>query len=147
MPNNEKIPFLDLVTPHQELEAELTGVFRKALRTAGFIGGPMLEEFEHEFAEFCETKHCVGLGSGTDAVRFALIAAGVQPGTLSLPCRTPLSPPRRPSRRPGRGPDFVDIDEQTYSMDPEKLRGIFRQRVLHGTRDRDGHTTASCRRR
>ena len=40
------IPFLDLVTPHVELEQELTAVFQKALRTAGFIGGPMVEEFE-----------------------------------------------------------------------------------------------------
>ena len=44
----EKIPFLDLVTPHQELEPELTAVFQKVLGTAGFVGGPMVEEFEKE---------------------------------------------------------------------------------------------------
>ena len=54
MSNNGKIAFLDLVTPHQELEAELVSVFQKALRTAGFVGGPMVEEFEREFAKFCE---------------------------------------------------------------------------------------------
>jgi len=40
----------------------------------------MVEEFECEFAEFCEAEHCVGVGNGTDALRFALIAAGIQPG-------------------------------------------------------------------
>ena len=50
------IPFLDLVTPHVELESELTAVFQKALRTAGFIGGPMVENFEKEFAAFCGTR-------------------------------------------------------------------------------------------
>src|SRR5438445_11268102 len=76
----KKIPFLELVTPHVELEEELVSVFRSALKTAGFVGGPMVEEFEREFAEFCEVGHCVGVGNGTDALRFALIAAGVRPG-------------------------------------------------------------------
>ena len=54
MPNS--IPFLDLVTPHVELEQELTAVFHKALRTAGFIGGPMVEDFEKAFAAFCDAS-------------------------------------------------------------------------------------------
>ncbi len=76
----ESIPFLDLVTPHGELEAELLEVARKAFRTAGFIGGPMVEGFERAFAEFCETRYCIGVGSGTDALRFAIVAAGIGPG-------------------------------------------------------------------
>ena len=55
-PNN--IPFLDLVTPHVELEQELTAVFHQVLHTAGFIGGPMVEEFEKAFAAFCGTQPC-----------------------------------------------------------------------------------------
>ena len=76
------IPFLDLVTPHVELEQELTEVFHKALRTAGFIGGPMVEDFEKAFAAFCETSYSVAVSSGTDALRFALMAAGVKPGDV-----------------------------------------------------------------
>ena len=52
MTPTEKIPFLDLVTPHQQLEPELTAVFQKVLQTAGFVGGPMVENFENEFAAF-----------------------------------------------------------------------------------------------
>ena len=78
MSNNEKIPFLDLVTPHKELEQELTAVFQKVITTAGFVGGPMVENFEKEFAEYCDAKYCVGVASGTDAVRFPLMAAGVK---------------------------------------------------------------------
>ena len=52
MTGNGKIPFLDLVTPHRELEEELVAVFRCALETAGFVGGPIAEDFEREFAEF-----------------------------------------------------------------------------------------------
>ena len=70
MPNN--IPFLDLITPHVELEQELTDVFHKTLSTAGFIGGPMVEGFEKAFATFCDVSHSVAVSSGTDALRFAL---------------------------------------------------------------------------
>src|SRR5258708_16086948 len=80
MIGNGRIPFLDLVTPHLELEEELVTVFRTVLKTAGFVGGPMVEGFERQFAESCGAEHCIGVGSGTDALRFALMAAGVQPG-------------------------------------------------------------------
>src|SRR5438552_1106190 len=81
---NGHIPFLDLVTPHQELEEELVSVFRSALRSASFVGGSMVEEFEHDFARFCDSQFCIGVGSGTDALRFALIAAGILPGDIVL---------------------------------------------------------------
>ena len=55
MSTNNDVPFLDLITPHIELEQELTAIFQRVLRTAGFIGGPMVEEFESRFAEFCTT--------------------------------------------------------------------------------------------
>ena len=71
MDNSVKVPFLDLITPHVELEQELVEVFKQVLRTAGFIGGPMVENFEKDFAAFCETKHSIAVNSGTDALRFA----------------------------------------------------------------------------
>ncbi len=125
MHNQQKLPFLDLVTPHQELEGELTAVFQKALRSAGFIGGPMVDEFERGFAEFCETRHCIGLGSGTDAVRFALMAAGVQPGDIVITVPHTFIATTEAITQAGARADFVDIDEQTYCMDPEKLREYF----------------------
>ncbi len=71
---HNSVPFLDLVTPHVELEEELTSVFRRALQTAGFIGGPMVEEFEQAFATFCDASHAIAIGSGTDALRFAIMS-------------------------------------------------------------------------
>src|SRR2546428_12406278 len=79
-----EIPFLDLVTVHRELRDELRSVFETALETAGFIGGPVVREFERDFAEFCEAPFCVGMASGTDALRFALIAAGVPGGGTAV---------------------------------------------------------------
>src|SRR2546425_13048991 len=82
--SNNHVPFLDLVTPHVELEQELTNVFHQALRTAGFIGGPMVAEFETAFAKACETQHSIAVSSGTDALRFAIMAAGGRPGGVFL---------------------------------------------------------------
>ncbi len=122
MTNHPAIPFLDLVTPHVELEQELTAVFQKALRTAGFIGGPMVEEFEKAFAEFCDAKYAIGVSSGTDALRFALMACGVQTGDVVVTVPNTFIATTEAISQAGALPEFVDIDEQTYNMDPAKLR-------------------------
>ena len=122
MTHSDGIPFLDLITPHAELKEELTAVFRRALETAGFIGGPMVEQFEREFAAFCGTRHCVGVASGTDAVRFALIAAGVPKDAVVVTVPNTFIATTEAITQAGARPAFVDIDERTYNMDPEKLR-------------------------
>jgi dTDP-4-amino-4,6-dideoxygalactose transaminase len=116
-----KIPFLDLVTPHEELKAELTAVFHKALSTAGFIGGPMVDEFERNFAAYCDSRHAIGVGSGTDALRFAFIAAGIGPGDIVLTVPNTFIATTEAISQCGARPDFIDVDEQTYTMDPRKL--------------------------
>lgn len=120
--SNEPIPFLDLITIHRELEEELIEVLRTALRTAGFIGGPMVNGFEQEFAQFCEARFCVGAGSGTDALRIALIAAGVKSDDIVITVPNTFIATTEAVSQAGARPDFVDIDEQTYTIDPVKLR-------------------------
>jgi dTDP-4-amino-4,6-dideoxygalactose transaminase len=120
--SNNGIPFLDLVTPHVELEEELVAMFRSVLRSAGFIGGPLVAGFEREFAEFCGAKECIGVGSGTDALRFALIAAGINPGDAVVTVPHTFIATTEAISQVEASPEFVDIDEQTYTMDPEKLR-------------------------
>lgn len=119
--STRNIPFLDLITPHIELEAELTAVFQEGLRTAGFVGGSMLVEFEEAFAKFCGTQYAVGVGSGTDAVRFALMAAGVRPGDVVVTVPNTFIATTEAISQAGAVPEFVDIEERTYNMDPEKL--------------------------
>ncbi|HWX39105.1 MAG TPA: DegT/DnrJ/EryC1/StrS family aminotransferase, partial [Candidatus Sulfotelmatobacter sp.] len=116
------IPFLDLVTPHVELEQELTTVFQQTLRTAGFIGGPMVENFEKAFAEFCSASHAVAVSSGTDALRFAIMAAGVQPGDVIVTVAHTFIATSEAISQAGAHPEFVDIDERTYNLSPERLR-------------------------
>src|SRR6476646_4893418 len=125
--SNEPIPFLDLVTPHRELEAELVDAFREALRAAAFIGGAQVAAFESEFAAYCGTKYCVGVGNGTDAVRFALMASGVGPGDAVVTVSHTFIATVEAISQAGAQAEFVDIDERTYCMSPtaldEYLRG------------------------
>lgn len=132
-----KIPFLDLVTPHVELKDELCEVFSAALETAGFIGGSMVQGFEQDFARFCEAAHCVGVGSGTDALRFALIAVGVGAGDAVVTVPNTFIATTEAISQAGARPVFVDIDEATYNLDPNKLR-----EYLETQCDRDPKTGA-----
>src|SRR5947209_5683824 len=75
-----QVPFLDLKAQHEALEGELTEAFRAIVRGVAFVGGPEVEAFEREFAAFCQARGAVGVGSGTDALRFAYLAMGIKPG-------------------------------------------------------------------
>lgn len=125
---NENIPFLDLITVHHQLQDELVDVLRTALKSAGFIGGPMVQGFEEEFARFCEARFCVGLGSGTDALRFALIAVGVKPRDIVITVPNTFIATTEAISQAGARPDFVDIDPITYTMAPSQLREYLEHR-------------------
>jgi dTDP-4-amino-4,6-dideoxygalactose transaminase len=117
----DNIPFLDLVAPHLELEKELMEVFRQALHTAGFIGGPMVEDFESAFAGFCGTKYSVGVNSGTDALRLALMACGIGDGDVVLTVPNTFIATTEAISQAGALPEFIDIDEGTYNLSVERL--------------------------
>ena len=121
MANATKIPFLDLVTPHKQLEDELIEVVRKAVGNAGFIGGPMVEEFEREFATFCDTRCCIAVSSGTDALWFSVLAAGIEPGDIVVTIPHTFIATTEAITQSGGQVAFVDIDEGTYTLDPDKL--------------------------
>jgi dTDP-4-amino-4,6-dideoxygalactose transaminase len=124
--SHEPIPFLDLVTPHRELEAELVEAFRQAVRSAAFVGGAQVEAFEREFAAFCNTKYCVGVANGTDAVRFALMACGVGRGDAVVTVSNTFIATVEAISQAGADSEFVDIDPRTYCMGPDALDAYLR---------------------
>lgn len=116
------VPFLDLVTPHLELEHELVEVFRRSLRTAGFVGGAMVQEFEEAFASFCDVPYAAAVSSGTDALRFALMAAGVAAGDVVITVPNTFIATTEAISQTGATPEFVDVDEQTSNLSVVRLR-------------------------
>lgn len=116
------IPFLDLETANCKLEPELVTVFRESLHTAGFVGGAPVEEFERDFATFCRVVHCIGVSSGTDALRFALMASGVRPGDAVITVPNTFVATAEAISQAGAVPEFVDVDEHTANMSIEQLQ-------------------------
>lgn len=125
-----KVPFLDLVTPHRQLEDELLNVVRTALHSGGFVGGPMVQEFEREFARFCDVPRAIGVSSGTDALRFALTASGVNPGDVVVTVANTFIATTEAISQAGAVPHFVDVDNRTLTMDPAKLRAYLEQECV-----------------
>jgi dTDP-4-amino-4,6-dideoxygalactose transaminase len=121
MNSQPKVPFLDLVTPHMEMREELMAVFEEALRTAGYVGGLKVEAFETEFAEFCGAKYCVGVNSGTDAIRFMLMGPEFHPGETVVTVPHTFIASTEAITQAGLRFEFVDIDERTFNIDPKKL--------------------------
>jgi dTDP-4-amino-4,6-dideoxygalactose transaminase len=123
-----QIPFVDLITPHLELREELNAVFSAALESGSFVGGSMVETFERDFAQFCGTADCIGVANGTDALRLALIAAGVVSDDVVVTVPNSFIATVESIYQAGARPEFVDIDERTYNMNPVKLREYLEER-------------------
>jgi dTDP-4-amino-4,6-dideoxygalactose transaminase len=115
------IPFLNLTRQSDELNAEISEAFARVMRRGKFVLGEEVESFEREWAEFCEAKGAVGTANGTDAITLALTALGVGRGDEVI--TTPLSAAYTSLAivNAGAQPIFVDIDEQTFNLNPEQI--------------------------
>ncbi|MDG5816869.1 DegT/DnrJ/EryC1/StrS family aminotransferase [Chitinispirillales bacterium ANBcel5] len=116
------IPFLDLKAQHNELMDEIIETIGENARNANFVGGPLVEEFEQDFARFCGSKYAIGVGSGTDALRFALMGAQVSPGDMVITVPNTFIATTEAITQAGAIPVFIDVDERTGCMAPDKLR-------------------------
>lgn len=117
-----QVPFLDLKVQYRQIEAELKPVLEEIMANGAFIGGPQVAAFENEFAAFCGVRHCVGLSSGTDALRFALIAAGVGPGDEVITVPNTFIATTEAISQAGATPVFVDIDPNTCCIDINQIQ-------------------------
>ena len=117
------IPFLDLKTQYRQIETELKPVLENIMSSGAFIGGPEVTAFEAEFAAYCGSPYCVGLNSGTDALRFAMMALGIRPGDEVITVAQHVHRHHRDDHPGRRRPVFVDIDPATCTIDVEPDRG------------------------
>ena len=108
---------------------ELLDAFRQVTETSAFAGGPFVARFETEFAAYCQTRHSLGVGSGTDALWLSVLALGVGPGDEVITVPNSFMATAEAISLCGARPVFVDIDEQTYTMDPEQLEAAITLRT------------------
>ena len=130
MTTHFEVPFLDLITPHQEMQDELTQIFHETLRSAAFIGGRVVEKFEEAFAEFCGTQCAIAISSGTDALRFALMASGVKPGDVVVTVPNTFIATTEAISQCRAIPEFIDIDESTYNLSVVMLQRFLEMKCI-----------------
>lgn len=124
-----RVPFLDLKAHHEPLREEILAAIGEVIDTSAFAGGPFVARFEEEFAAFCGSPHAIGVGNGTDALWFALLALGVGPGDEVITVPMTFMATAEAISFCGAKPVFVDIDPQTYTMDPAQLEQAITRRT------------------
>jgi dTDP-4-amino-4,6-dideoxygalactose transaminase len=115
------VPFLDLKQQFKQIQQDVIPVVTEAMMNGAFIGGPQVTGFEQEFAAFCDSRFCVGVGSGTDALRFALMAAGIGRGDEVITVPNTFIATTEAISQVGALPVFVDVKQNTCNMDPDQI--------------------------
>jgi len=115
------IPLLDLKAQYETIKEEIIAATMEVYQSQKFILGPKVEALESEIAAYTQVKYAVGVSSGTDALLISLMSAGICPGDLVVTSPYTFFSAAGSIARLGAIPVFVDIDNHTYNIDPEKL--------------------------
>jgi dTDP-4-amino-4,6-dideoxygalactose transaminase len=122
------IPLVDLKTQYESIKDEIDSAISEVISKSAFVGGPFLDSFEKAFAFFSGVKHCVGVGNGTDALFIALKILGIGAGDeVIVPANTFIATSEAVTST-GARVAFVDINPNTYNMDPNKLEDCIKSR-------------------
>lgn len=117
------IPFVDLKIQYKSIQGAIKEEIGKVLEQANFILGEPVAQFESQFAEFCGSKYCIGIASGTDALHLALRALNIGNGDEVITAANTFVATVLAISYVGAKPVLVDVDPQTYNMDLNKIEG------------------------
>lgn len=112
-----EIPLNDLTRQYELIKDEVRKAIDRVLPTGRYTMGPYLEQFEQEFAAYCDADHCIGISSGTAALHLALAACGVGPGDEVITVSNTYVATALAISYCGATPVFVDVEPDTYNMD------------------------------
>ena len=116
-----KVPFFNLAFQFKSIEEEVKSALDEVFRTQQFILGPQVQVLEETIARYCGTRYAIGVASGSDALLLSLMALGIGTGDeILLPSFTFFATAGCVSRL-GATPVYVDIDPETYNMDPSRI--------------------------
>ncbi len=115
------IPLVDLKAQYQAIKPEIDAAMQRVIDNTSFILGKEVTQFENDYAAFCQTKHCVGVDSGTAALHLALIICGVKPGDEVITTTHTFVATAEVISVIGAKPVLVDIDSRTYNIDPSAI--------------------------
>lgn len=115
------IDFVDLKRQDKIYKKELMQSLEEVVDNASFIMGPEVEQFEEEFAKFCNKKFCVSLNSGTDALEFALVAHGIKPGDEVITAPNSYFSSAMIITKIGATAVFAEVDQKTYTITAKNI--------------------------
>jgi dTDP-4-amino-4,6-dideoxygalactose transaminase len=127
-----RIKFVDLAAQNSEIRERVERELDAMHRDTAYIGGAQVEAFEQEFANFLGVRHVIGVGSGTDALRLALLAAGIGCGDQVITTPMTFIATAAAIRQAGARGVLVDIDPHTCNLSPHKLRRYLEELRLAG---------------
>jgi len=119
--NNKVIPFLDLQAQYQNIKPEIDRAIFEVLNQSSYIRGPAVEQFETDFAAYCETQYAVGCNSGTSALHLALRSFDIGPGDEVITVSHTFIATVWAILYCGAVPIFVDVDPVTRTIDTAKI--------------------------
>jgi dTDP-4-amino-4,6-dideoxygalactose transaminase len=117
-----KVPFLDLWSQHLPLMSEINEAIQEVIESSAFAGGRFVAAFEEDFAAYCNTPYAIGVGSGTEALWLSLLASGIGSGDEVITVPSTFMATAEAITHCGARPVFVDVDESTYTMNPDALK-------------------------
>lgn len=129
MPRKLQIPAEDLTRQYQQIKPEITNAIDTVLPTGKYTLGPNLEKFEHQFAEFCGVKHCIGISNGTEALHLALAAMGVGPGDEVITQANTYVATAFAINYLSATPVFVDIEPRYSNIDFDQVEDKITERT------------------
>jgi len=121
--------FIDLKTQYQRIEAEVQRHIQAVLEHGQYIMGPEVAELEAKLAQQVGVKHCIGVGSGTSALLISLMALDIKPGDEVITSPFTFIAPAEMVKLLGAKPVFVDIDPDTYNLDPNQIEAAITPRT------------------
>lgn len=124
-----EVPFLDLKAQYATIRDEVHDAMNRVMEKTAFAGGPFVQEFEESFAVYCQTKYAVGVSNGTAALWLALAALEIGPGDEVITVPNTFIATAEAISFAGARPVFVDIDEQTHTMDPAAIEAAITPRT------------------
>ncbi|HPQ42815.1 MAG TPA: DegT/DnrJ/EryC1/StrS family aminotransferase [Syntrophales bacterium] len=121
------VPFLNLKVQYKSIQNEIQDAISQVINNTAFAGGPFVARFEEEFASFCGCQHAIGVGSGTDALWLSLTALGIGEGDEVITVPDTFIATAEAISFCGAKPVFVDVDQDTYNMDPNRIEAAITQ--------------------
>ncbi|KKN03492.1 hypothetical protein LCGC14_1107160 [marine sediment metagenome] len=123
-----KVPFVDLKEQYNQIKKEILMELKNVCENTAFVLGPYVQRFEENFATYINVKHAIGVNSGTSANQLALKAL-IQPDDEVITTPNTFIATTEAISAAGGKVVFVDIDPDSYNMDPNKLSDVITQRT------------------